>query len=95
MHPNPAGHIAYQRGDVLYVLADPASFQDDRVRLAIGLRNEATLAGRCPVCGARGPNRAERRRARGVETWAMRHAAECPCSDESLRRLAAETGKAA
>lgn len=71
-------HIAYQRGDVLYVLADPASFNDDRVRLAIGVRNEATLSGMCPVCGAVN------------DAGMFAHERDCIAGDDHLQRLARE-----
>src|SRR3954471_1222240 len=74
----PDGYIAYQRGAALYLLADPANFADDRVRVVIALRNEDTMANRCPACGARGPTRAERRKAKRV---AIFHEPECPCAD--------------
>ena len=93
-------HRSYVRDGALCVLPDPASVDDERVRLALLLRNEATLTGVCPACGARGPNRAERRRLarehRGeLVVRAVWHAAECPAGDDRLAELMREAGDAA
>jgi hypothetical protein len=90
----------YFREGMLFLLADPGSVQDLRVRLALGLRNDATLNGRCPACGARGPNRAERRRLarkhRGeVVERTIWHAPDCPAGDDRLAELIREAGEAA
>ena len=89
-------HTVFQRDDVLYVLPDPGQYDDDRVRFAISMRNAATLAGACSVCGAVAtmPNRAERRRAKASGkpmTRAMVHDGACPVGDDALRALFAET----
>jgi hypothetical protein len=96
----PDGYLAYESGEVVYLLPDPGRFSDARVQVAVALRNQATMAGTCPACGARGPNRAERRRAmreqRGeLRTFAIVHAAECPAADENLLALISETESAA
>jgi hypothetical protein len=80
------------RDSGLYVLPDPGTVTDPRVQLALMWRNHATLTGRCPACGGRGPNRAERRRlAREgrdkVTTAAFRHEPECPAADEQIVAL--------
>jgi hypothetical protein len=88
----------YFRDGTLFVLPDPGSARSPEVQLALGLRNEATLAGRCPVCGAHGPNRAERRRLarrnRGrVVTRPVWHAPDCPAGDVRLGELIHEAGE--
>lgn len=93
-------YLTYQRGGVLYRLPNPGAFSDARVQVAVALRNEATLKGVCPSCGARGPNREQRRQMarakRGeVASMAIVHAAECPAGDKNLRQLIAETERAA
>jgi hypothetical protein len=47
-------------------------------RVALRVRNDATLTGRC-VCGATAPRPRYRRGAVGV--LPMRHAADCPAAD--------------
>jgi hypothetical protein len=88
----------YVRGDVMYALPDPSQFHDDRLRLAIALRNQATLAGACSVCGANAPmpNREQRRRTKGTAmAHVMVHEAECLCGDDRLAELFTELGEAA
>lgn len=88
----------YQRGGLVGLLTDPVQFEDDRLRVAIGLRNEATMTGRCPVCGAIGHNRAQRRqlarryKGKVASLPPFAHEPECPCGDDRLRELFAETG---
>jgi hypothetical protein len=93
-----AANIIYFRDGALYALPNPVRFADDRLRVAIASRNEATLRGTCPTCGAEAvlPNRAQRRRRKGQVTRAvMRHDAGCPSGDDRLRDLLAETEQAA
>jgi len=90
--------VYYERGGTVYALLDPAQFSDDHVRLAVALRNEATVAGACPSCGATAPmpNRAARRRAKGtVQPLVFEHEAGCPVSDDGLLALIAKAGEAA
>ena len=98
--PAPAGYITYRQGRALFVLRDPASFTDARVQVAVALRNQATIAGACPACGARGLNRAARRRlahdrSGELVTQTIEHERECPAGDDRLRELLAATGEAA
>ena len=92
-------HLLYLRDDVAYLLPDPGQFRDERLQLAVSLRNEATISGRCPVCAAAGFNRAERRRLarqyRGqmAPPQVFAHEPECPCSDDRLRELLLECGE--
>ncbi len=87
-------------GVVVFALPDPGSVERVEVQVALSLRHQATSRGVCPLCGARGPNRAERRRLarqkRGqvfeVTFW---HAADCPVGDDRLRDLLREGGRAA
>jgi hypothetical protein len=65
---------------------------DKRVREAIAIRNDATLTGHCPACGAEAqlPNRAQRRAAKRsgrVLHARMVHDADCLAHNESIRRL--------
>jgi hypothetical protein len=90
----------YVRDGVAYLLPDPAAFTSAEVQLAIGLRNEATLSGRCAVCGAGGLTRAERRRLgrdhQGeVGLLAFEHAADCPASDGRILEMLREEGERA
>jgi hypothetical protein len=91
---------AYFRDGVIFSLPDPGSIENAEVQLALALRNEATIRGRCPVCGAQnGLNRAERRRlareARGrVVPYVFWHAPECPAGDDRLAELL-QAGEAA
>jgi len=89
-------HIAYRRGDTLLVLSDPGQYSDPEVQTIVALRNQATIANICPACGARGPNREQRRRLkqqRGQVNHAyMLHERECPVSDDAIRALFARKG---
>ena len=67
------------------------------VPLAISLRNQANLAQRCPVCGAHGLNREQRRRlkreCRGqVGIAAMVHDDDCPVSDDAIHAMFVRKG---
>ena len=92
----PDGYTIIARGDELFVLPDPMRSASADGQAAIHARNEATLTGQCPACGARGGvqslNRAERRRLarehRGeVVQNPMWHEPDCPANDENLIAL--------
>lgn len=71
-------------GPILYVLPEIREDWPAWVRQAIATRNVATTTGQCPGCGARyqQPNRAERRRLRGLVLHAaVHHEDGCPAID--------------
>jgi hypothetical protein len=86
--------VYYLRGDALYALPNPAAFDDDRLRLAIALRNQATLAGYCSACGAVAKTPKRPKNGTAVAR-VMAHEAACPCGDDHLAALFAQSGEAA
>lgn len=87
--------IAFQLPDgERAVLVTPTIREDwsPELKDALALRREASLAGRCPHCGATWswPNRDDRRRAarqrRALHVW-MEHDAGCPATTEHVLAL--------
>jgi hypothetical protein len=67
-----------------FLIPDPSVAPDRWTERSLELRNEATITGRCPVC--RAVARYMGVDFREVAHSQVRHAADCRCSDERIRK---------